>query len=422
MTNQMMPSIMIVDDDESICKTLSAILHAEGYQTTTATTAREAIEKAKTQFFNLALLDIKLPDLEGTRLLAQLQGIAPETIKIMITGYPSLKNAVEALNFGADSYIMKPIDPAELLKIIKSKLEFQRQAERITKEKLAEWVQSQARKARASNFQEYLENAADELANFGLTKTQAKIYVTLIASGVASASEIGKSSKIRREEVYRLIPELEKRGLITRKLKAPKKFSAIKPETALQILTKAKLNTMKEEIDRLKQKQTDLISKLKTVELPIKQEDCSIEVISQLDNALAKLVDMTGKAREKIDVVAPLQDLIIVYVDFPRNIIERMFESVKMRIIVENAEVDAVTKELLHFSEADNNRIELRQNEKPPIRLMIVDDKEAMWGEVQPGNDHGDPKSFWTDDPTQISILKMSFDSLWQDSSAIRKT
>ena len=421
MTHQTVPHILIVDDDECICKTLSAILQSEGYQTTTATTAKEAIEKSKTQFFNLTLLDIKLPDMEGTQLLSQLQEITPETIKIMITGYPSLKNAVEALNFGADSYIMKPIDPAELIKTIKNKLEAQKQTEKITKEKLAAWIQSQARKAQASNFQEYLENTANELANFGLTKTQAKIYIALIALGVASASEIAKSSKIRREEVYRLIPELEKRGLITRKLKAPRKFSATQPETAIQILTKAKLNTMKEEIDRLKQKQAELISKLKTVELPMKQGDCSLEVISQLDNALAKLVEMTEKARQKIDVVAPLQDLIIVYVDFPRNIIERIFGSIKMRIVVENAEVDALTKELLHFSEAGNNRIELRQTEKPPIRLMIVDDKEAMWGEVQPNNDHGDPKTFWTDDPTQVSILKMSFDSLWQNSSAVRK-
>jgi hypothetical protein len=179
---------------------------------------------------------------------------------------------------------------------------------------------------------------------------------------------------------------------------------------------------MKEEIDQLKQKQTELMSKLKIVELPIKQEDCSIEVISQLDMALAKLVDMTGKAREKIDVMAPLQDLIIVYVDFPRNIIERIFESVKMRIIVESTEVNAQTKELLHFSETSNNSVELRQTEKPSIRLMIVDDKEAMWGELQSSNDNVDPKSFWTDDPTQISILKMSFDSLWQDSSVIRRT
>ena len=153
MTHQTVPHILMVDDDECICKTLSAILQSEGYQTAYATTAKEAIEKSKTQFFNLALLDIKLPDMEGTRLLSQLQEITPETIKIMITGYPSLKNAVEALNFGADSYIMKPIDPAELIKTIKNKLEVQKQAEKITKEKLAAWIQSQARKAQTSNFQ-----------------------------------------------------------------------------------------------------------------------------------------------------------------------------------------------------------------------------------------------------------------------------
>jgi len=422
MTNQTMPNILIVDDDKSICKTLSVILQAEGCQTETAITAKEAIEKSATHFFNLALLDIKLPDMEGTKLLSKLQETAPETIKIIITGYPSLKNAVEALNSGADSYIMKPIDPTELIKTIKNKLETQKQTEKITKEKLATWIQSQARKAQKSNFQEYLEETATELTHFGLTKTQAKIYTALIGLGVASTSEISTLSKVRREEVYRLMPELEKRGLITRKLKAPRKFSATQPETAIQILTKAKLNTMKEEIDKLKQKKTELISKLKIVELPIKQGDCSIEVISQLDMALAKLVEMTGEAREKIDVVAPLHDLIIVYVDFPRNIIERIFESVKMRIIVESTEVNAQTKELLHFSEASNNKVELRQTEKPPIRLMIVDDKEAMWGELQSNNDSVNPKSFWTDDPTQISILKMSFDSLWQDSSVIRKT
>jgi DNA-binding response OmpR family regulator len=270
------PQILVVDDDEAICKTLSAILQSEGYQTTTATTAKEAIEKTRTQFFNIALLDIKLPDIEGTQLLAQLQEISPETIKIMITGYPSLKNAVDALNYGADSYIMKPVDPAELLKTIENRLEAQKQAEKMTKEKLAGWIQSQSRKTQTSNFQQFLEETSNELAFFGLTKTHAKIYITVTALGIASASEIAKLSKIRREEVYRIIPELEKRGIIIRKLKVPRKFSATQPEVAIQMLTETKLKTMKEEIERLKQKQTELASRLKRIALPTRQEDCTI--------------------------------------------------------------------------------------------------------------------------------------------------
>ena len=175
MTYPTKPHILIVDDDECICKTLAAILQSEGYQTTTTTTAKEAIEKTKAQFFNIALLDIKLPDMEGTQLLAQLQEISPETIKIMITGYPSLKNAVDALNYGAGSYIMKPLDPAELLKTIKNKLETQKQAEKITKEKLAEWVQSQARKTQTSNFQQFLEETSNELTQIGRASCRERV-------------------------------------------------------------------------------------------------------------------------------------------------------------------------------------------------------------------------------------------------------
>ena len=419
MTNQTVPHILIVDDDESICKTLSAILQAEGYQTTTATTAKEAIEKAKTRFFNLALLDIKLPDMEGTQLLSQLQEITPETIKIMITGYPSLKNAVEALNFGADSYIMKPIDPAELIKTIKNKLEAQKQTEKITKEKLAEWVQSQARKTQTSNFQQFLEETSNELANYGLTKTQAKIYITTTALGVASASEIAKLSKIRREEVYRIIPELEKRGLITRKLKVPRKFSATQPETTIQMLTETKLNTMTGEMEKLKQKQTELASKLKTIALPTKQEDCTIEVIAQKDAANPRLANMIENADKQIDIMAQLQDLLITFADYPQKT-RTNSKPIKIRIITEKHEQQELTETLMQLAKTNKNNVEIKLTEKLLYNLLITDDREAIWKGNDPTNEN--TQIFWTDDPTQITILKTSFESLWQKSSSIRTT
>lgn len=410
MTYQTKPQILIVDDDESICKTLSVILQAEGYQTTTATTAKEALQKAKTQYFKLALLDIKLPDIKGTQLLTQLKEITPETIKIIITGYPSLKNAVEALNLGADSYIMKPLNPAELLKTIKNKLEKQKQTEKLTKEKLARWIQSQLRKTQSSSFQEFLKETSNELAYFGLTKTQAKIYITLTALGVASASEIAKLSKIRREEVYRIIPKLERHGIVARKLKVPRKFSAIQPETAIQMLTETKLNAMKEEIEKLKQKQTELVPKLKMIELPIKQKNCSIEVISQKDSVITKFANMTKNADKKIDVMVPFQNLLIAFADYPGK--TKISKPIKIRIITEKRELDASTKEIMQLSEANQNTVELKQIEKLPYNLLVIDDKEAIWRENQPINKNA--LTFWTDDPTQITILKTSFENLWQ--------
>ncbi|MGQ9460368.1 MAG: response regulator [Candidatus Bathyarchaeaceae archaeon] len=139
-------SILIVDDDEGILETMSAILEEKGYYTDTAKTGREAIEKSKTNFYNLALLDIKLPDIEGTKLLTEMKETSPKMVQIMITGYASLENAVEALNLGADAYIMKPVDPEKLLKVINEKLKKQREAEKISEKKIAEWIETRARK------------------------------------------------------------------------------------------------------------------------------------------------------------------------------------------------------------------------------------------------------------------------------------
>jgi len=140
------PSILIVEDDENIRETLSTILQQEGYKTDTAETGQEGIQKSKAKFFNLALLDIKLPDMEGTKLLTTMHQNLPKMMKIMITGYPSLENAVEALNLGADAYIIKPVKPEKLLALIEEKLEEQRQAEKMTEEKVTEWIKTRARK------------------------------------------------------------------------------------------------------------------------------------------------------------------------------------------------------------------------------------------------------------------------------------
>jgi len=140
------PSILIVEDDANIRETLKTILQQKGYNTDTAKNGQEAIQKSKAKFFNLALLDIKLPDMEGTKLLVTLHEDLPKMVKIMVTGYPSMENAVEALNLGADAYVIKPVKPEKLLALIEEKLEKQSQAEKMTEEKVTEWIETRVRK------------------------------------------------------------------------------------------------------------------------------------------------------------------------------------------------------------------------------------------------------------------------------------
>ena len=140
------PSILIVEDDANIRETINTILQRKGYNTDTARNGQEAIQKSKAKFFNMALLDIKLPDMEGTKLLTTMHETLPKMVKIMITGYPSLENAVEALNKGANAYIIKPFNPEKLLTLIEEKLGEQSQAEKMNEEKVTEWIKTRASK------------------------------------------------------------------------------------------------------------------------------------------------------------------------------------------------------------------------------------------------------------------------------------
>ncbi|UCB59860.1 MAG: response regulator [Candidatus Bathyarchaeota archaeon] len=137
--------ILVVDDDESIRKILSTILEDEGYNVETARTGREAIEKTKTKFYNLAMIDIRLPDLEGTKLLTRMKDTTPKMIKIIVTGYPSLQNAIEAVNKGADSYILKPFNIEKVLKTIRANLKKQQEAKEYSEDKVTEFIETRAR-------------------------------------------------------------------------------------------------------------------------------------------------------------------------------------------------------------------------------------------------------------------------------------
>ncbi|TET56347.1 response regulator [Candidatus Bathyarchaeota archaeon] len=137
--------ILIVDDEESIRKVLATILEEEGYVAETAKNGKEAIEKSETKFYNLALIDIRLPDMEGTELLTAIKETTPKMVKIIMTGYPSLQNAVEAVNKGADAYILKPFKVEDILKTIKEELKKQRAARKYSEEKVAEFIVTRAK-------------------------------------------------------------------------------------------------------------------------------------------------------------------------------------------------------------------------------------------------------------------------------------
>jgi two-component system response regulator GlrR len=115
-------SVLIVDDDKAVLKVFGKILQKKGHKVDTAETGSEALKKIEAEQYDMALIDVRLQDMNGLDLLNRIQTCAPNMTKIVLTGYPSDEDRATALERGADEYLAKPIKSEKLIEIVESKL------------------------------------------------------------------------------------------------------------------------------------------------------------------------------------------------------------------------------------------------------------------------------------------------------------
>ena len=106
--------VMVVDDEETICEALAAWFAKDGYHVETASSGRDALKRLHEKTFDVYLLDIKMPGMDGIELLSRIKEEQPDAMVVMITAHGSIQTAVEAMKLGASDYLCKPFDPDEL--------------------------------------------------------------------------------------------------------------------------------------------------------------------------------------------------------------------------------------------------------------------------------------------------------------------
>ena len=113
--------ILVVDDDVSILKVFRHILENEGYTVETAETGAEALKKISEEKFAVCLVDVVLPDMDGTDLLLKMAN-QPCMVKIVVTGFSSDEVGKKAADYGADDFLVKPVKAEELLATVRERL------------------------------------------------------------------------------------------------------------------------------------------------------------------------------------------------------------------------------------------------------------------------------------------------------------
>ena len=109
-----MSHILVLDDVEDAGAMIKRILERKGHAVTVFTEEQDALDYVNREKVDIAILDIKLKKMSGVAVLKQIKEAQPETEVLMLTGYPTLETAREAMNHGAREYLVKPIDKNEL--------------------------------------------------------------------------------------------------------------------------------------------------------------------------------------------------------------------------------------------------------------------------------------------------------------------
>jgi DNA-binding NtrC family response regulator len=110
--------VLVVDDEDALRTVLGNELSGEGYEVDTASDGDEAISKVQNKKFDLLLLDIKMPKVDGFEVLRFVKKNMPAMKVIMLTGFADLKNAIESKKLGAEDFVSKPYDLVDLLTTI----------------------------------------------------------------------------------------------------------------------------------------------------------------------------------------------------------------------------------------------------------------------------------------------------------------
>jgi sugar-specific transcriptional regulator TrmB len=256
----------------------------------------------------------------------------------------------------------------------------------------------------------------NELTSFGLTGNEAKVYLSLLQLSKASAAEIAKLANIPRQEVYRVLPRVEKIGLVEVIIDKPTKYLAISPHDVLKQLIGLQKETLERHLSDLRRKKTELEDELKEVEDRsaglVRPEPIRFMLISGQNLINERIREMLQKATNEVLWIAPKAEIKRgIAVDRDRLLNNCTKRNVKVRIVTEIDEtnVDKVEK-LSKFCE-------IKHSLGVTSVATIVDHKELIIGSaIYPvENSVGSElmHELWTNDSSHINLMRDFFEKVW---------
>ena len=261
-----------------------------------------------------------------------------------------------------------------------------------------------------------LEENAEILSDFGLTYNQAKVYITIAKLGMASVGQVSKSSKVRREDVYRMLPKLEKKGLIEKILGKPARIRATPVEDALSLLIRQEQDFVNSRLSQLMDKKDAFLENFKAYEMkPTKKEGAHFALISQRDGIFNRGLTMIKNAEREIDVITSRYEFYQLFANYAEPVRKAIKKGVKVRVILDVSERDDLVLKIIKEYRSSKAPFDLKYTYQPSSHLMIGDYKQVLVA-TSPEPPIGQHPYLWTVNNNLVGLMQKYFENMWHAS------
>jgi sugar-specific transcriptional regulator TrmB len=250
----------------------------------------------------------------------------------------------------------------------------------------------------------------DLLLGLGLTLNQAKIYLAILKLEKTTVSEVAKFSKVRREDVYRILPSLEKMGLVERLLGKPTQIRATPISDALSFLIAEEKSKSDDRLTGMRNKVQRLSDK--DWKQPLPGEESIYILIAEKKAILAKTSELIRNSRKELTLIADKARIIPTLSQFSVECRQAIKKGSQIRLIFEGDKSDGLLKEKVNKL-IDGTSVHIKFNPESLNHFIMSDDKEALITTSRESG-LGESPSLWTNNSNLIGLLRTAFESDWQ--------
>ena len=255
------------------------------------------------------------------------------------------------------------------------------------------------------------EDLVVKLESFGFTVNQAKVYLSIVQSGKTQVGKISKGTQLHRQDIYKLLPKLEKMGLITRTIDKPFMIEAIPIDKALDSLISKEREKSNKRINHLENNLKEMVNAIQ--KLPQSKEEARFSLLTT-DEAIRNRGRLTFKKLKREFLLITNIDHILTSTVHFRDFLQTIAQSnAKTRLIVVTKDDNDTTKEAIEKVVPSTDQFTARSINKTNCKNYQIIDNKEIWIATQQKTETGYPCMLWTNDQNIIDVYKENFKKVW---------